>query len=146
MTVIYDLWTLVNVSRTDRSKTLKVRGSALPAGRRDRRRRSPRRGQWRISPQQESIWPGGPDHPQLQLFRAVWREVAVRHPKEIYEAWISVSALLIDPEGKPPDFINPDAEPPSIQEIADALQPPFDAREAFMAAGRIRMAVARPRP
>lgn len=129
VTVICDLWELIAAARKDRSDvTLRVRGSALPAGRRTRRIRSSRSRRWKIRPADDSLWPHGPNHEQLLLFRAVWRSVVYENPKAVYNAWIGVAALTLARNQRP-----------SVQEFADVLRPYLGEAQAMLAAGSLRM-------
>lgn len=144
LTAIYDFWGLVPNEPDLRSKTLKVRGSVLPARRWSWRKRSPWRHRVKVAPAQEAIWTDGPDHPLLETYRAVWRATAFTNPHRIYATWIGVSSLLTDFErGQPPDFLNPNLELPSLEDVANELQPDLGEIHALLEAAKILMKMPR---
>jgi hypothetical protein len=108
---IFDWSPAVEAGRRVR-KRVHVRASARPPGR--RRKRGPWH-RWKIKSDQKYVWPHGPEDERVQLFQAVWREVAPIDPKAVYEAWIAVIRLLLEEDRDPKTL--------SIQEVAGALEP-----------------------
>jgi hypothetical protein len=68
----FDLWTLVDAMREKKpGKTIDVRASAVPAGRRPQRSR--RRARWRFEPGRRSLRPDYPETSAVRAYRELWR-------------------------------------------------------------------------
>jgi hypothetical protein len=108
---VVDFWPAVASARKLRH-CVHVRASVLPAGR--RAKRSPWHHRWTIGPDQQRLWPLGPEGDQVQLFQAVWRAIAPIAPDAVYEAWLAIMGLLM-PEDVDPKQV-------SILEVSGALE------------------------
>ena len=112
---IFDCWPAIEAGRKVRGR-VHLRASVLPAGRRAKRSRWSHR--WRIRPDQQQLWPHGPEGDEVKLVQAVWREIAPIAPEAVYDVWVSIVGLLIH-EGVDPKAIG-------ILEVSNALDPILD--------------------
>lgn len=125
ISIIVEPWGLFRAADHP-AEELRVRASALPAGR--RRRRSPRRRQWTIEPEQTSIWPFSAVDQDVELFQALFREVANQDPGQVYQSWIRLHALITERQ---------DDEYPTIDELRSLLEPLLTDGASIFAAARL---------
>lgn len=90
--VVYDVWPLIQSIRKTKRGNIQIRGSAAPAGK--HAKKSPVRQRWKISPDEERIWPYGAESDETDLYVAVWRAVAHLDLSKTYDAWLSVAAFV----------------------------------------------------
>jgi hypothetical protein len=119
--VFVDPWPALMAARKGGHRVY-VRASVLPAGRRPVRSAWHRR--WSVDSNRQHLWPFGPDGDEVELFQAVWQEIAPVAPKKIYEVWLDVLGLLVDEDVDPKNV--------TVLQVNDALKSVFELRQQGM--------------